>query len=244
MYPLLKPGDEVLIDSSVSLQGLSRGDIIAVRLQRGNIRLHRFLGGARDGRLVTQGDNSAFPDPPEMWGDYLGRLVAWRTHPMKCWMRPLPVLGRFYAFLARCRPRKLVRFFQWLLLPFSRYRDCSPLPDSGPSLDRDKGESGFSEKTPSLAHASSVKPERRQPLEYQELGLEAAIHDPDSGEVHLLNAAARAIWQWSREGLSPEGMVERLAAFYPTIARDTLAEDVKSALDHLRRLRLVPGDAE
>lgn len=244
MDPLLKSGDEVLVDSSVLPASLRRGDIIATGPSRGALLLHRFLGRTRDGRLITQADNSAFRDEPVMPSEYRGRLMAWRRRTGGRWMRPRPALGRFHAFLARRRPRKLIRLLQWLLLPISRQYVHSRLPEMS-SLEQRKEPEMYS--NPNDARARSLSrgvSQSGRDLEYQELGLEAAIHDPQSGEVHLLNAVARAIWHWSREGLSPEGMVERLAAFYPTVARDILAGDVKSTLDHLRRLRLIPGAAE
>ena len=74
MCPTLRPGDQVTV-APVAVDALRPGDWVLLRGREG-LFLHRFLGFAREGSLLTKGDAHRAADPPWPPEALLGRAVA------------------------------------------------------------------------------------------------------------------------------------------------------------------------
>lgn len=75
--------------------------------------------------------------------------------------------------------------------------------------------------------------------EVQELGTELVLYDPEQGDVHVLNQTAGMIWKALQAGRDPAQVLKDLKAEYPEVAEKQLAEDLESAISHLKNAKLI-----
>ena len=77
------------------------------------------------------------------------------------------------------------------------------------------------------------------PWEVQELGTELVIHNPETGDVHVLNQTAGFIWKAASRGEDNEAILDGLEKEYPHVGREKLAGDIQDALASLREAGLL-----
>lgn len=73
MSPLLKPGDQVVLQRATPQQ-LQKGDLVVVRRQHDMVT-HRLVH-QNAGQWLTKGDNSRYPDLPALENQVLGKVIA------------------------------------------------------------------------------------------------------------------------------------------------------------------------
>jgi hypothetical protein len=76
----------------------------------------------------------------------------------------------------------------------------------------------------------------------QQVGTDLAVMDSATGQVHVLNETAAAIWAMARRGLSPETMVAELTAAFVLPDQSLVYADIEETLLHLRELGLLGSD--
>jgi PqqD family protein of HPr-rel-A system len=78
-----------------------------------------------------------------------------------------------------------------------------------------------------------------QELVFRREGDEALLFNPQSGEIHLLNATGAEVWRMLAESAAPEAIVERLMADYDATDRTAVEADVRMLLEKMQRTGLV-----
>ena len=89
---------------------------------------------------------------------------------------------------------------------------------------------------PRLARAGG---EGSDNMDFQELGNELVIHDKRSGDVHVLNSVAHAIFGWAKEGLDSDAIVAKLVAAYPEEDPEDIRAGVKNVMETLASLEVL-----
>lgn len=74
-----------------------------------------------------------------------------------------------------------------------------------------------------------MRPRRKEGLFIRQAKGENAVYDPDSGQVHLLNATAWAIWDLCDGETQPEEMIDAIVEI-SRMHRDLVSEDVQRVL--------------
>lgn len=72
----------------------------------------------------------------------------------------------------------------------------------------------------------------------REIEGELVLLDPDSDQIHQLNATATFIWRKSVDGASPEDIASELASQFE-VEQDVAVMDVTQTLEALRALRVI-----
>jgi hypothetical protein len=81
-------------------------------------------------------------------------------------------------------------------------------------------------------------PLRRQGLWLRQVRGENAVYDPETGNIHLLNETAWAIWDLCDGATRPDEMIDAICEL-SHMHRDVVAEDVRRVLEHFNDARLV-----
>lgn len=221
MMPLLRDGQRVLVRPSAGMDGLRRGDVVAVRRgESGAPLLHRVLR-VEEARFHTLGDGNVNPEGPWTGGDVLGRLAAVQD-AAGAWRQP----RRWVDALATATlglPIGLRRRINRLAAPFYPGTPLAPAPAS-------------TEETPIMASESPISPPLPEWIDAQELGRELFIHDRRSGDVIILNGTARAIWTLSRRGCTADQILRLLAERFPDEDPARLEADTQGVLARMHEL--------
>ena len=221
MRPLLGPGQRVLVDTSVAHNDLRPGDILAVEPRAGRLLLHRLVKRRKNGELFTQGDNCTRREGPLRPEQIIGRLTGIEDGANEGQWRPQRALPAWIlAMAAPLRPRRLVRVFQILLSPLSFGTPFRAVVDDP-------------RRPLEVALASG---DDSDDFECQELGNELLIHDKRSGDVHVLNSMAYTIFDWVKEGLGQEAIVDKIASAYPDEDRADIQKSVEEVLETIKTL--------
>lgn len=224
MTPALQPGQRIVLDIRPMRRRPQPGEIVAILSAGGALVLHRVIRGGGRGRIVTQGDNSAFPDAPREFDQIAGRLIAIEKSP-GVWLKPRPIPAKFFAAISPWRPRKLVRALQWAMVRFA----FSPVRLARQPI--------VEEFCPPPCYCSTTPPRE---WERQELGAEMVFHNPETGDIHVLNPTARQIWKWFEQGMDEQAIVKELGRIYSEVDEQTLRADVRNVLSGLERLGISP----
>ena len=80
----------------------------------------------------------------------------------------------------------------------------------------------------------SVK-ESSKHIHIQEVGDELMIHDPQTGDVHMLNHTAKLVWKLTDQGLNEEDIMHQLKTRFPN-SPDNLTEYVRPVMKLYREL--------
>jgi signal peptidase I len=89
MYPVIRAGD-VLVVEPLGARSLRRGDVVLADAMRG-LTAHRVLD-ARDGRIITKGDNAVEADAPLDHERILGIVTALQRGEERRRVRNIPPL--------------------------------------------------------------------------------------------------------------------------------------------------------
>ncbi|NOZ64190.1 MAG: PqqD family protein [Caldiserica bacterium] len=86
---------------------------------------------------------------------------------------------------------------------------------------------------------------QNQEAVYRQEGEEAFLFHPGEDRLYLLNEVACYIWEWCKEPLSEEVIINKLAEIFPEVEKANLKKDVKSFIDSLlkRNLLIVNNNA-
>ena len=76
-------------------------------------------------------------------------------------------------------------------------------------------------------------------FETQTLGREVAVHDQQTGRVHMLNATAARIWELARTGCAEATIAEHLCREFPDVDPAQVNRDVTDTLNDLRSTGLL-----
>jgi hypothetical protein len=79
------------------------------------------------------------------------------------------------------------------------------------------------------AGLEGMRPKRKEGLFIRQAKGENAVYDPVSGQVHLLNATAWAIWDLCDGDTDPEEMIDAIVEI-SRMHRDLVSEDVQRIL--------------
>ena len=220
MYPLLKPGQRVLVRPMGRGERPRPGELVVLQSLRRELVVHRVLRVyAKRGVLVTQGDNTSAPDRPWPLRAVAGVVVGADREGV--WMEPRGAVGAWMlsaqrAGLARWA-RLVLRWLgaaAWRRMPTGRVR------------------------TEPVSPRSVEKPAATGWI-LQQSGGELHLLDPVTGDCHVLSATARLIWEEARAGSSERQIVGALARLYKDADEDLLQSDVHRTLGELRRLALL-----
>jgi Coenzyme PQQ synthesis protein D (PqqD) len=82
----------------------------------------------------------------------------------------------------------------------------------------------------------SVAPRGRDDVVFRSVSGEWVLYDPTTRDLHVLNAAAAAVWSCCDGSLDVEGIAAELAAHLDGVPDiDTLREDVSSTVERFTR---------
>lgn len=76
-------------------------------------------------------------------------------------------------------------------------------------------------------------------FEIQKIGREVAVHDRETGQVHLLNATASFVWMALRRGSDKASIVRELASRHPGVPSSQIEADVAEVMGALREKTLL-----
>lgn len=77
----------------------------------------------------------------------------------------------------------------------------------------------------------------------QQVGTDLAVMDSATGQVHVLNETAAAIWAMARRGIPPETMIAELTARFALPDQSRVYADIEETLLRLRELGLLASDS-
>lgn len=80
-----------------------------------------------------------------------------------------------------------------------------------------------------MSETIGLKPLRKDGLFVRQARGENAVYDPATGQVHLLNATAYAIWDLCDGSTDPEEMIDAICEI-SRMHRDLVSEDVRRVL--------------
>ena len=81
-------------------------------------------------------------------------------------------------------------------------------------------------------------PNRKSGLEFEDLGEETLVYDPDRQKVHALNPTSALIWRLCDGRHQVEGLVKAVCDTYP-VEEEQARTDVLKFLEDLRGLGLL-----
>ena len=228
---------------------LRAGDVVAARAPSGQWLLHRIrrvASRAPTPHLILQGDSTVFADPPVPFDWLEGRLARVKLPPEAGWRVPRPWAARLMAHTMTCLPASVglrVRRAIGLLTLTSQI--LPQIPDGALSVSQEATSPSSrphiamknpqaSDSNPSSAHHDDPIHDERFHL--QRVGDEWALHDRQTGELHLLNHTAAMVFEWKVKGKTVEEIVRCLRERYPDVSPDQLRNDVDLTLKRLTSL--------
>lgn len=248
MMPMLPHGAVVHLEP-VEPELLRVGDVVAARAPSGQRLLHRIrrvANRAPTPYLILQGDSTVFADPPVPFDWLEGRLARVKLPPEAGWRVPRPWAARLMAYTMTCMPASVglrLRRAIGLLTLTSRIlpetldgalsvSQEATSPSSRPQSAMKNPQASGSDPS-SENHNDPVHDER---FHLQRVGDEWALHDRQTGELHLLNHTAAMIHLLRAKGRTVEEIVRCLRERYPDVSPDQLRNDVDLTLKKLTSL--------
>ncbi len=221
MYPLLKPGQRVLVRPMAQRERPRPGELVVLQSLRRDLVVHRVLRVyTKKGLLVTQGDNTAAPDRPWPLRAVAGVVVGADREGV--WMEPRSSVASLMLSAHRLRLARFARLalrglggIAWRRMPTGKARSTAR---SSPAGGGNAAPSGWV---------------------LQQSAGELHLLDPATGDCHVLSTTARLIWEEARSGSSERDIVESLARLYKDADEERLQTDVHRTLGELRRLALI-----
>ena len=83
---------------------------------------------------------------------------------------------------------------------------------------------------------------RRRLLTARAAGQDTLVSDPDSGQVHFLNAAATLVWDCCDGQTTAAACIARLRAAFAVPPDADVAADIQAVLSDLEKRGLLAGD--
>lgn len=86
--------------------------------------------------------------------------------------------------------------------------------------------------------SGAFRPYQNRDVTMYEVGEEVTLYDPQTEQVHILNAAAAAIWNLCNGNRNAGDIIGQVANSY-NLEPDVVAQDVMETLEQFQQTRLV-----